>query len=374
MVYRSLLRPMLFCLPSETAHHIALNSLSLLKPKVINQLVSRHYAETSFGSLNRFGLSFSNPLGLAAGFDKDGVALQGLAALGFSFIEAGTVTLHPQPGNPRPRLFRLPLDSALINRAGFNNQGAAALAKRITSNRPDCVIGVSIGKSKVTPLEHATEDYLGSLELVYSVADYIAINVSSPNTEKLRQLQQASQLQQLLSALQERNLQLQSVHRKPRPLPLLVKISPDLSTGELKGIVEIVERLHIDGIIATNTTISRSNLVTSGQQVASIGDGGLSGRPLRSVSTQIIAQLYRLTGGRVPIMGVGGVSTADDAWEKITAGASLLQLYTGLIYEGPGIARRINRGLARILAEKGLTHLDQAIGSRADELAHATIR
>ena len=199
-----------------------------------------------------------NPVGLAAGFDKNGIALRPLAALGFGFIEAGTVTFHPQPGNPRPRLFRLSEDQALINRAGFNNEGAAAFAKRVEHNRPDCVLGVSIGKSKITPLEEATDDYLASFELVYNVADYIAVNVSSPNTPQLRELQQSQQLTGLLSALQARGRELEQRHQKR--VPLLVKLSPDLERRDLEMIVEVIENLHIDGIIATNTTISRENL------------------------------------------------------------------------------------------------------------------
>ena len=208
MVYRSLVRRLLFSLPPETAHELALHSLSLLRPKFINDFVTNRYAFSSL-PVDRFGISFPNPVGLAAGFDKDGVALQALCALGFGFIEAGTVTFHAQPGNPRPRLFRLPEDEALINRAGFNNSGAAAFVKRVEHERPNCVLGVSIGKSKITPLEHATEDYLASFETVYGVADYIAVNVSSPNTPQLRELQQSEQLSALSGALQERYRALQ---------------------------------------------------------------------------------------------------------------------------------------------------------------------
>src|ERR1043165_9980175 len=204
MVYRSLVRPLLFRLPPETAHELALHSLSLLRPKLINRFVAGSFRASARLSVERFGLSFPNPVGLAAGLDKNGIALKSLAALGFGFIEAGTVTFHPQPGNPRPRLFRLSKDQALINRAGFNNEGAAAFVKKVERNRPDCVLGVSIGKSKITPLEEATEDYLASFELVYNVADYIAVKLSSPNTPQLRELQQSQQLSALLSALQTR--------------------------------------------------------------------------------------------------------------------------------------------------------------------------
>jgi dihydroorotate dehydrogenase len=369
MVYRSLLRPILFRLPPETVHHLALNALSLLKLKLINNAVSRHFRQRPFGELVRFGLSFPNPVGLAAGFDKDGIALDGLAALGFGFIEAGTLTFHPQPGNQRPRLFRLPDDKALINRAGFNNEGAAAFAHRVAKRKPGCVLGVSIGKSKITPLEEATEDYLASLDLIYAVADYVAINVSSPNTEKLRELQRADQLTHLLAALQNRNRELQKEHNRPQPLPLLVKLSPDLARKDLELIVDVVRDQTIDGIIATNTTVTRANLHTAPQQVAAIGQGGLSGVPLRSTATSIVASLYQLTRGRIPLIGVGGIFSAADAWEKLTAGASLIQLYTGLIYEGPSIAREINQGLRLILDREGFQHLDQAVGCRANEFA-----
>src|ERR1044071_3885154 len=262
MSYRSLLRPLLFRLSPETAHELALHSLSFLPSRILAKSSTQN-------PISRFGLLFSNPVGLAAGFDKNGIALRPLAALGFGFIEAGTVTFHPQPGNPRPRLFRLSEDQALINRAGFNNEGASAFVKRVERNRPDCVLGVSIGKSKITPLEEATDDYLASFELVYPVADYIAVNVSSPNTPQLRELQQAQQLEALLSALQVRGRELEHQHQKR--VPLLVKLSPDLERKDLEMIVTSIEGLHIDGIIATNTTISRENLSTDERVVAAAG-------------------------------------------------------------------------------------------------------
>ena len=361
MSYRSLVRPLLFRLAPETAHELALHSLSLLPSRILAKRSSTQ------NPISRFGLLFSNPVGLAAGFDKNGIALRPLAALGFGFIEAGTVTLHPQPGNPRPRLFRLSEDQALINRAGFNNEGAAAFVKRVERNRPDCVLGVSIGKSKITPLEEATEDYLASFELVYNVADYVAVNVSSPNTPQLRELQQSQQLSGLLAALQARGHELEQQHQKR--VPLLVKLSPDLERRDLEMIVEVIQSLQIDGIIASNTTISRENLVTDSNVVTAAGEGGLSGKPLKSRSTQMIAQLYELTSGRIPLIGVGGIFTARDAWEKICAGASLVQLYTGFIYQGPNIANEINEGLARILAREKFASIDAAVGSRAKELS-----
>ena len=368
MVYRSLVRPLLFRLPPETAHELALHSLSLLNSETLSNVVRRRFASQS--AIHRFGISFPNVVGLAAGFDKNGIALNALAALGFGFIEAGTVTFHPQPGNPRPRLFRLPQDKALINRAGFNNAGAAAFVKRVKVKPPGCVLGVSIGKSKITPLENATEDYLASFALVYPVADYIAVNVSSPNTPQLRELQQAEQLASLLTALQERSRELQQLHQRERPMPLFVKLSPDLTREQLEAIVDVIIRLRIDGIIATNTTIAREPLTTDRDQVAALGEGGLSGGPLRGRSTQIVAQLYRLTGGKIPIVGVGGIFSAEDAWEKICAGASLIQLYTGFIYRGPGIAREINQGLETILKREGFANLDAAVGCRAHEASN----
>ena len=334
---------------------------------MIKDVVARRYSASAALEVERFGLSFPNAVGLAAGFDKNGVALDALASLGFGFIEAGTVTFHPQPGNPRPRLFRLPADRALINRAGFNNHGAAAFAKRVEHHRPNCVLGVSIGKSKIAPLDEATEDYLASFELVYNVADYIAVNVSSPNTPQLRELQQAEQLSTLVSALQSRSRELQQLHQRPRPMPLLVKLSPDLSREQLELIVDVLLRLQIDGVIATNTTISRDDLSTDRAQVEAVGEGGLSGAPLRAKSTRQINELYNLTKGQLPIIGVGGIFTAADAWEKIAAGASLVQLYTGFIYQGPRIARDINEGLARILKREGLPNLQAAVGCRTTD-------
>ena len=367
MLYRSLLRPLLFRLPAETAHELALHSLSF-SPSLTKRLVGDRFSRSPFGKLRRFGLTFSNPVGLAAGFDKDGIALESLAALGFGFIEAGTVTLHPQPGNARPRLFRLPLDKALINRAGFNNEGAKEFAKRVARHKPDCVLGVSIGKSKKVAVEDAVEDYLKSFELVYPVADYVAVNVSSPNTPRLRELQQADQLEELLRALQLRNKQLEA-ESAGHVLPILIKLSPDLSHEELKDIVKVAQRNSVAGLIATNTTTERAGLRTPAETVQAYGDGGLSGAPLKRRSAQVIAMLYNLTGGTMPLIGVGGIFNAQDAWEMISAGASLVQVYTGLIYEGPAIAMNINEGLRRIVSSEGFVSLDEAVGCRAMELA-----
>ncbi|PYS82751.1 MAG: dihydroorotate dehydrogenase (quinone) [Acidobacteria bacterium] len=369
MLYRKLLRPLLFKLPPETAHELALNALSLsLGTEAARRAASRRFGRETFGEVKRFGLSFKNPVGLAAGFDKNGVVARELAALGFGFVEVGTVTNLAQPGNPRPRLFRLPLDRALVNRQGFNNEGAAALARRLERARPDCILGVNIGKSRAVALEEATADYLASFEAVRAHADYVAVNVSSPNTPGLRELQRADLLAALLGELQRRNREL--AERDARaPVPLLVKVAPDLDAGELEMIVDVARRVEVAGIIATNTTTSREGLRTPGEQVVACGEGGLSGAPLRQRSTQIIAALRRLTRGTLEIVGVGGVFKAEDAWEKICAGAGLVQLYTGFVYEGFGVARRINEGLTALLERHGLRTLDEAVGCRAEEFA-----
>jgi dihydroorotate dehydrogenase len=363
MIYRSVLRPILFRLPPEAVHELALHSLSLvLGSRTARKFVAGRITLSPFGKLERFGLTFANPVGLAAGFDKNGTAAQALAALGFGFIEVGSVTSEPQPGNPRPRLFRLPRDRALINRAGFNNCGAAQLAENIKRHRPDCVLGVNIGKSRRIAIENALPDYLESFAAVYDVADYLAVNVSSPNTPNLRELQRPEMLTNLLESLQERNGELARQYALSEPKPLLLKIAPDLTEAEIESIVEVAVRNNIAGIIATNTTVVRDGLQTPRARVDACGEGGLSGAPLRHRSNEVIALIYRLTRGELPIIGVGGVFTAEDAWEKICAGASLIQLYTGFIYEGPGVARRINEGLAAILKREGFGSLDEAVG------------
>ena len=370
MLYRSLLRPILFRLPPETAHEFALHTLALaLAPAPLRRAVARRFAvtERSFGELKRFGLTFPNPVGLAAGFDKNGRVLDEMAALGFGFVEAGTVTHLPQPGNPRPRLFRLPKDRALINRQGFNNDGAAALARRLAHVRPACVLGVNIGKSRAVELDDAVADYLASFDLVQPHADYVAVNVSSPNTPNLRELQRADRLAALLGALQARNRELSATTGRA-PVPLLLKVAPDLGEGDLEMIVDVALGAEVAGIIATNTTTGRDGLKTPAAEVAAYGDGGLSGAPLRARSTQMVARLRRLSRGRLVVVGVGGIFDASDAWEKICAGASLVQLYTGLVYRGVRVAREINAGLAARLERHGFRTLDEAVGCRTDEL------
>jgi dihydroorotate dehydrogenase len=372
MLYRSILRPLLFKLPPETAHEMALHTLSLtLGVEPLRRLMRRRFERPLFGELRRFGLGFRSPVGLAAGFDKNGVASRELAALGFGFLELGTVTHQRQPGNPRPRLFRLPLDRALVNRQGFNNEGAAALARRLEKGRPDCVLGINIGKSRAVDIEDATADYLASFRLIHPFADYVTVNVSSPNTPGLRELQRADRLASLLGALQDCNRELSASAGRADAVPLLVKVAPDLSEGELELLVDVALRAGVRGVVATNTTTSREGLLTPPRQVEACGEGGLSGAPLRVRSTRFVATLRRLTRGALEIVGVGGIFSAEDAWEKICAGAGLVQLYTGFVYEGVGVVRDINEGLASLLERHGFRTLDEAVGCRAEELAAA---
>lgn len=317
-----------------------------------------------------WGLSFQNPVGLAAGFDKDGRVAHLWQDFGFGFAELGTVTLHAQPGNPRPRLFRLPQDLAALNCMGFNNEGAAAMAARLSASAmplqdadPSALrfpLGINLGKSKVTPLESAAEDYLGSFRLLQNCGNYFVVNVSSPNTPGLRSLQDADQLDRILGLLQQENA---------GQKPLLVKIAPDLNEGAIADILALCQTHHLAGIIATNTTVQRDRLHT--QRLAATGKllteeaGGISGAPLRQRSTEIIRLIYQKTSGTLPIIGVGGIFTAEDAWEKITAGASLVQVYTGWFYEGPWMVRRILDGLAQKLEAHGLSHIERAIGCKA---------
>ncbi len=352
--FQKLLRPVLFRLSPEAAHELAMKALRTgLVPGVTGSVSEKARAILA---VERFGLRFPNPLGLAAGFDKNAVAVNQLAALGFGFIEVGTVTFRPQPGNEKPRLFRLPEDKALINRLGFNNEGAAIVTERLAALERECIVGVNIGKNKDVPNEEAVENYLASFDLAHPVADYISVNVSSPNTPNLRELQEAESLRELLAALMKRNTEL---GRKP----LLVKIAPDLENTAVIEAVDICLETGIDGIIATNTTISREGLRTP--NVDAIGAGGLSGKPLQERSNEVISVIFKHAGARLPIIGVGGIFTAQDAYDKIAAGASLLQAYTGFIYGGPYFARDVVNGLADILDKKGISSLDEAVGNSA---------
>lgn len=352
-LWQKLFRPVMFGLDAERAHELGIEALRLgLVPD------SSNARKPDFGLIERFGLTFSNPLGIAAGFDKNAVVANQLEKLGFGFVEVGTVTYQPQPGNPKPRMFRLPQDQALINRLGFNNDGAVKVAARLRSLKRNCIVGVNIGKNKDVPNEDATANYLASLDLIHEHADYIAVNISSPNTPNLRELQKAESLDELLGELQKRNLELSGAGRKK---PLLVKIAPDLTEAEIESIVDIARRYELAGIIATNTTIVREGLNT--KDVESIGAGGLSGRPLTRRSTEVVSSIYKYSKGKMPIIGVGGIFDAEDAFEKIAAGASLIQAYTGFVYGGPNFARDVNLGLADILKTRGFSTLDEAVGS-----------
>ena len=345
-------------MPVETAHELGLNALKIgLASESVQKKFAEKYQCEKFGEFERFGLKFKNPFGIAAGFDKNAIVANQLHALGFGFIEVGTVTLKPQMGNPKPRLFRLPTDDALINRAGFNNEGTQTAVERLKLSRPACPLGVNIGKNKDVPNEEAIENYLASFDLAHPIADYIAVNVSSPNTPNLRELQKAENLEELLGTLQKRNRELNAK-------PLLVKIAPDLAESEIEQIVDICQQLNLSGIIATNTTISRANLNTPNKKIEEIGAGGLSGKPLTIRSTEVISTIYKYSKGKLPIIGVGGIFTPEDAFEKIAAGACLLQAYTGFVYQGFTFARDINFGLARVLKEKGFKSLDEAIGTK----------
>ncbi len=309
-------------------------------PLVKNIISAQFSVKDSTLEREVFGLKFPNPVGLAAGFDKDARWVDSLDKLGFGFVEIGTVTPIAQSGNDQPRLFRLPKDEALINRMGFNNQGAIEAAKKLKLRKSNIIIGGNIGKNKITPNENALDDYIKCYNALYEVVDYFAVNVSSPNTPGLRALQEKEPLMKLLMSLSELN------NRQVKAKPILLKIAPDLTNEQLDDIVEIVHQSKIAGVIATNTTIDRSGLQTSGAELESIGAGGLSGKPVKKRSTEVIRYLSKKSGGAFPIIGVGGIQNAADAKEKLDAGASLVQVYTGFIYEGPSIAKNICRGLS----------------------------
>jgi dihydroorotate dehydrogenase len=351
----------MFRLDPERAHHLALRLLQQLAQMPSLLKLWQHWQPLAPTALQMqvAGLHFPNPVGLAAGFDKSATAVAAFQTLGFGFVEVGTVTPRPQVGNPAPRLFRLPPDEAVINRMGFNNDGAAAIAQRLKLSPGRTPIGVNLGKNADTPLEKALDDYCSCLQDLFDVGSYVVVNVSSPNTAGLRTLQISDNLRRLLRGVQDCN-QAQARLRQVQPRPLFVKIAPDLRSHELDDIVEVVQACALDGIVATNTTTSREGLTTVIAE-----PGGLSGRPLRQRSTDVIRYVYRRAEGRIPLIGVGGIFSAEDAYEKICAGATLVQLYTGLIYRGPGLPHRINVGLVRLLERDGLTHLSQAVGRTA---------
>jgi dihydroorotate dehydrogenase len=384
-LWKSLGRPLMFSLPPETAHHLGITALKFLGTRALRSSVNSQFSVYDPAlKVNLSGLKFPNPVGLAAGFDKNAEALHGLESLGFGFLEAGTLTPRPQPGNPTPRIFRLPKDQALVNRLGFNNVGASTVAHRFTDlfsyECPDdgeahdhdvavaaqkkvgghlgIPLGINIGKNKDTPMEEAASDYIFCLELLHPWAQFFVVNISSPNTPGLRGLQSPKDLEALLSALKKKNDALAEetagVHRPP----LFVKLSPDEEHGE--ETVDIVARCGFAGIVATNTTRSREGLITDVPT-----DGGLSGKPLRVRSTEMVRRLYKAAKGRLHIIGVGGIFTAEDAYEKILAGASLVEVYTGFIYQGMSIARDINLGLLELLKKDGFESISEAVGKKA---------
>ncbi len=336
-MYTRFIRPLLFLLPPETAHVLTMACLNLFCRLPYGKKLLRTWYRVDDDTLKKtiLGITFPNPVGLAAGFDKDARYTGALACLGFGFIEIGTLTPVPQSGNPKPRLFRLPKDKALVNRMGFNNQGAAAAACRLRNRIPGVIIGGNVGKNKNTPNETALRDYLACIDALYDVVDYFVINVSSPNTPGLRELQDKQPLRQLLSGVKARLLE------KPAYKPMLLKIAPDLTNEQLDEVIAILKETKTDGIIATNTTVSRDGLNTSPDVIKKIGPGGLSGKPLQQKSNEIIRYLRSKLGPGYPIIGVGGIMTAEDAIEKLKAGADLIQLYTGFVYRGPALVKRI---------------------------------
>ena len=355
MMYRALRRA-LFLIAPERIHtwvFALLRAVTAVLP--LRRLLTRWLApHVPVLATTVFGVPFAGPLGLAAGFDKDGRGLRTWGALGFGYAEVGTVTAQAQPGNPAPRMFRLPDDRALLNRMGFNNHGAGELALRLARHTPEVPIGVNIGKTKVTPPEGAVDDYAESARLVGPLAAFLVVNVSSPNTPGLRDLQAVSALRPILSAV-----------KAATSTPVLVKIAPDLSDDDVDEIADLAVELGLAGIVATNTTVSRSGLATPGAEV--LGTGGVSGPPVASRSAEVLRRLYRRVGDRLVLISVGGIETADDAWDRITSGASLLQGYTGFIYGGGLWAKHIHDGLARKLHEDGFESLADAVGSAVQE-------
>ncbi|MGN6530712.1 MAG: quinone-dependent dihydroorotate dehydrogenase [Ginsengibacter sp.] len=336
----SFLRNILFWFDAEKVHYFSMNMLHFFCGfSFIKKYLKKKFTPEKNLSKEVFGITFSNPVGLAAGFDKNAKYLNELEILGFGFVEIGTVTPLPQEGNPKPRLFRLPKDKALINRMGFNNEGAKAAAERIRSyrkkNKNLLIIGGNIGKNKVTPNEDAWKDYEICFNELHDVVDYFVVNVSSPNTPGLRDLQQKDSLKKILTNLQQVN------QTKKSSKPLLLKISPDLNENDLDDIIDLAMEIQLDGLVAANTTISRKNLITSEKEIEEIGAGGLSGKFLRKESTRITNYVHQKTNGTIPIISSGGIFSATDAKEKFENGASLIQVWTGFIYEGPGIVRKI---------------------------------
>jgi dihydroorotate dehydrogenase len=337
-MYKVFIKPILFLFDPEWVHHTVFSTLKLIhRIPGMGNLIKRFY-QVKDQRLERklFGLTFPNPVGLAAGFDKDAKLYKELSNFGFGFIEIGTLTPKPQPGNPKKRLFRLPEDGGLINRMGFNNEGVEAAIERLKRNK-GILIGGNIGKNKLTPNEEAVSDYVQCFEALFPHVDYFVVNVSSPNTPNLRALQDKEPLTHLLQTLKDLN------HSKSKPKPILLKIAPDLTEEQLVDIIDIVTSVKIDGVIATNTTLSREGLQSENKSEM----GGLSGKPVTKKSTEVIRFLHEKSKNAFPIIGVGGIHSPEDAIEKLEAGASLVQLYTGFVYEGPGVVKRINKAILK---------------------------
>jgi len=339
-----LLRQFLFIFDAEAIHHFAMRSLQLLCRMGFRKIMAARFTPSGPGlSKQVFGLTFKNPVGLAAGFDKNALYLDELEALGFGFVEIGTVTPKPQAGNDKPRLFRLPNDKALINRMGFNNDGVKIVAERLRRRKKTTlIIGGNIGKNKATPNDEAWKDYEICFRELYDCVDYFVVNVSSPNTPGLRELQEKDSLRKILSHLQTINHQ----QLAGRPKPLLLKIAPDLTTEQIDDVIDLAMEIKLDGLVAANTTISREGLITDAARIEAIGAGGLSGLPLKSRATGIVQYIHQKTNGRLPVIASGGIFTGADAREKLDAGGTLVQVWTGFIYEGPGIAKKIGKALA----------------------------
>jgi dihydroorotate dehydrogenase len=353
MLY-SLLKPLLFRLDAERAHDLITGMLHVAgRTPLVPQILRAIYAyDDPILAIECAGLRFANPVGLAAGFDKHAALIEPMAALGFGYVEVGTVTPRAQPGNPRPRLFRLPEDSALINRFGFNSLGMVTIAHRLREQNATIPVGVNIGKNLATPLERAIEDYIAGFIALAPLADYVTINISSPNTPGLRRLQERAAIESLLYELTNLN------HKFPYPRPLFFKLSPDTTSSQLEDIVQAGCEASIDGFIVVNTALAREGLRSPLQSEP----GGLSGRPLAARAQHMAARIYRMTDGALPVIGVGGVASAADAYAHIRAGASLVQLYTGLVYNGPGLIYTIKRNLVKLLQHDGYRAVSEAIG------------
>jgi dihydroorotate dehydrogenase len=356
VLWPRLLRPLLFLLPAETAHRVAFGGLrAALALGPLRALTRRLLAPRDpVLRVHALGTTFESPVGVAAGFDKDAVGFRQLAALGFGFVEVGTVTPRPQPGNPKPRVFRLPADRALVNRLGFNG-GGIDVARRGLQRRAGERVGVNVGKNKDTPEAEAAEDFVAATRALAPLADYVAVNVSSPNTPGLRDLQAVERLRPLLAAVKD----------AAGPRPVLVKIAPDLSDEDVDAVCDLALDLGLAGIIATNTTIAREGLRTPGEEVEAAGAGGLSGAPLRARALAVLRRLRSRAGDRLVLVAAGGIADADDAWERILAGATLVELYTGFVYGGPGTPRRLARGLAERARRAGYASVQEAVGAGA---------